>query len=43
MKIEDINWEEVQSYYDNNKTWRDIKDIFNISNNIISKAKKWDF
>jgi very-short-patch-repair endonuclease len=40
MKIEDINWKEVQSYYDNNKTWRDIKDIFNISNNIISKAKK---
>ena len=40
MKIENINWEEIQSFYDNNKTWRDIKDNFNISNNVISKAKK---
>lgn len=40
MKIENINWEEIQSFYDNNKTWRDIKNNFNISNDIISKAKK---
>lgn len=29
MKIEDINWEEVQLFYNDNKTWRDICKFFN--------------
>jgi very-short-patch-repair endonuclease len=40
MKIENINWEEIQLFYNDNKTWRDIKCNFNLSDGIISKAKK---
>lgn len=40
MKIENINWAEIQLFYNDNKTWRDIKYNFNLSDRIISKAKK---
>lgn len=40
MKINDINWKEVQLFYNNDKTWRDICEYFNISQNLIISAKK---
>lgn len=39
MKIEDINWEEVQLFYNDNKTWRDIIEEFDVSQSLIVKAK----
>jgi very-short-patch-repair endonuclease len=38
MSIEEINWEDVQLFYNNNKTWRDIKYNFNISYKLIEKS-----
>lgn len=40
MKVYTINWEEIQSFYDNDKNWNDICDYFNISQNLIVQAKK---
>jgi very-short-patch-repair endonuclease len=40
MKINDINWEEVQLFYNNDKTWSDVCGYFNISQNLIISAKK---
>ncbi len=40
MKIENINWKEIQLFYNDNKTWKDIKCNFNLSYGTISKAKK---
>ncbi len=34
------NWVEIQKYYDNNHTWRDIVEIFKISSKTLSKAIK---
>lgn len=34
------NWQEIQVYYDNGKSWKDIKEKFNISFNSIANAKK---
>jgi very-short-patch-repair endonuclease len=38
--MKDINWLEIQKYYNNNHTWNDIINEFNISNNTIYKATK---
>lgn len=38
--MKDINWVEIQKYYDNNHTWNDIINEFSISNNTINKATK---
>jgi very-short-patch-repair endonuclease len=35
-----INWEEVQEYYNNNHTWRDIINNFKISNTTLESAIK---
>jgi len=35
-----IDWEEIQLYYDNNHTWRQISKKFGISEGAISNAKK---
>jgi very-short-patch-repair endonuclease len=40
MKINDINWEEVQLFYNNDKNWSDVCKYFNISQNLIISAKK---
>lgn len=40
MKIENVNWKEVQNFYDNNNSWRDIEIEFKISDGTISNAKK---
>jgi very-short-patch-repair endonuclease len=40
MKMNDINWEEVQLFYNNDKTWNDMCEHFNISQNLITSAKK---
>jgi hypothetical protein len=40
MRIENINWKDVQLFYNNNKTWRDVKYNFNISDKLIAKARK---
>jgi very-short-patch-repair endonuclease len=40
MKINDINWEEVQIFYNNDKNWSDVCKYFNISQNLIISAKK---
>ena len=40
MKIVDINWKEVQDFYDDNNSWRDIELKFKISDGTISNAKK---
>ena len=40
MRIENINWKDVQLFYNNNKTWRDVKYNFNISDRLIAKARK---
>jgi len=40
MKINDINWEEVQLFYNNDKNWSDVCEYFNISQNLIISAKK---
>ena len=34
------NWEEIQKYYDDNHTWRDVITNCNISNNTLSKGIK---
>ena len=39
MKKE-INWKEIQKFYDNNHTWKDIQKEFNISITTISKNSK---
>ena len=33
-----IDWNEIQNYYDDNHTWRDIQNNFNITSYLISKA-----
>lgn len=38
--MKNINWEEVQKFYNNNHFWRDIIEEFKISNNTILKAVK---
>jgi len=38
--MEDINWEKIQEYYDDNHTWKDIQVNFNISSYMINKASK---
>lgn len=35
-----LNWKEIQNYYDDNHTWRDLKTKFKITDYIIIKAKK---
>lgn len=42
-KINEINWNKVQDYYNNNKTWDDIVNDLNINYNIINKAIKLGF
>jgi len=39
-KFDEVNWEEVQEYYDNNKMWDEILKEFNINNYCLSKAVK---
>jgi len=38
--MKNINWIEVQNYYNDNHTWNDIIKEFNISSNTINKAVK---
>lgn len=40
MKVYSIDWDEIQSFYDNDKNWNDICEYFNISQNLIVQAKK---
>jgi len=40
MKVYTINWDEIQSFYDNDKNWNDICEYFNISQNLVVQAKK---
>jgi len=35
-----FNWVEIQEYYDNNHSWRDVIKKFNVSNSALNKAKK---
>ncbi len=39
-KYKNINWKEIQLFYDLNKTWKDITITFHISNYILSLACK---
>lgn len=39
-KLGDINWNEVQQYYNNNNMWDDVIKKFNINNRILCKAVK---
>lgn len=41
--MKEINWKNIQEYYDNNHTWKDIKNEFNISYNKLSNASKNGF
>lgn len=38
--MKNINWEEVQKFYDDNHTWRDIQKEFGLSALTIDRAKK---
>lgn len=39
-KYKTLNWKEIQSYYDDDHTWNDIKLKFQISNSVIDKTVK---
>lgn len=41
--MKNVNWQEIQEYYDNKHSWRDIIKHFKLSNAIISKAVKNKF
>ena len=43
LSFNDINWNDIQDYYDNNKTWDDVINEYNISYNILNKALKLSF
>ena len=38
--IKDLNWKEIQKYYDDNHTWREVSEKFEISEGNIGNAKK---
>lgn len=38
--MEELNWQEIQKYYDDNHTWKDVSLFFKISENNINNAKK---
>lgn len=38
--ISKIDWEDVQKFYDNEKTWKDLIDKFKFNNTIINYARK---
>ena len=38
--IKDINWKEIQKYYDDNHTWNEVSEKFDISEGTIFNAKK---
>lgn len=40
MKLENVNWNDVQKFYDDNHTWSDIMEHFKITSYLISKALK---
>jgi very-short-patch-repair endonuclease len=39
-RLEDLDWEKIQSYYDSGKTWRDVTRDFQISNSLLNRAVK---
>lgn len=40
MKIEELNWEDIQKFYDDNHTWKDIINKYNVSSTTLNKARK---
>lgn len=38
--LEQYNWNEIQLFYNNNKTWRDVAEKFNLNMRLLSIAKK---
>lgn len=40
MKLEEYNWKEIQKIYEEGKSWRDLSNMFNISQYKLNKAKQ---